>query len=63
MHWLDKQGVAYEEVDVEADPAANEEMLRRTKGQFVVPVTAIGEDTVVGFDRPGIKAALKKYTN
>jgi glutaredoxin len=61
MHWLDKQGIAYETIDVDTNEQARADMLARTSGQFVVPVTAIGDETFIGFDRPGIKKAIKRY--
>ena len=49
MDWLDEQGIKYEEIDATAmDDIA------------VVPVTVIGDEKIVGFDRPAIKRALKK---
>jgi glutaredoxin len=62
MHWLDQLGIDYEDIDVEADADAREDMLRRTEGRFVVPVTIIGDETIIGFDRPAIKATLRKQT-
>ena len=49
MGWLDEMGVEYKEVDATTrdDIAA-------------VPVTEINGETIVGFDRPAIKRALKK---
>lgn len=47
--WLDEQGIEYEELDAtKMDDIA------------VVPVTVIGDEKIVGFDRPAIKKALKK---
>ena len=48
MDWLDDMGVEYEECDASMrdDIAA-------------VPVTIIGDEKIVGFDRPAIKRALK----
>ncbi len=48
MDWLDDMGVEYEECDASTrdDIAA-------------VPVTIIGDQKIVGFDRPAIKRALK----
>lgn len=50
MDWLEDQGIAFEEVD--ATNLTNID---------VVPVTEIGEERIVGFDRPAIKKALQKY--
>ena len=48
MDWLDDKGIEYEEIDAtEMDDIA------------VVPVTVIGDEKIVGFDRPAIKKALK----
>ena len=48
MDWLDDLGVEYEEIDATTmDDIA------------VVPVTIIGDEKIVGFDRPAIKKALK----
>lgn len=49
MDWLDEMGVEYKEVDATTrDDIAT------------VPVTEIGKEYIVGFDRPAIKRALKK---
>lgn len=61
MDWLDQLGVAYEHIDVEADAEAKAEMLAKNGGEFLVPVTVIGSDTVAGFDRPAVKKALDKH--
>ena len=51
MDWLDEQNIKYEEIDATTmDDIA------------VVPVTVIGDEKIVGFDRPAIKRALKKAT-
>ena len=49
MDWLDEMGVEYEEVDATQYPDI-----------AAVPVTEIGGERIVGFDRPAIKKALKK---
>jgi glutaredoxin len=49
MDWLDEKGVEYEEVDASKDKTISS-----------VPVTIIGDEKIVGFDRPAIKRALKK---
>lgn len=48
MDWLDSQGVEYEEIDASEMPDIQ-----------AVPVTEIGEERIIGFDRPAIKKALK----
>ncbi len=49
MDWLDSQGIKYVEED-----ATKEDNIS------AVPVTVIGEERIVGFDRPAIKRALAK---
>lgn len=48
MDWLDDLGVEYEEIDATTMDDIN-----------IVPVTVIGDEKIVGFDRPAIKKALK----
>jgi len=60
--WLDKLGVPYIAKDIEADPAANEELLKKLNGEFRgVPVTDVGGDMILGFDRPKIQEAIKAH--
>ena len=49
MDWLDSKGVKYVEKD-----ATKEDNIS------TVPVTVIGDERIVGFDRPAIKRALAK---
>ena len=49
MDWLDSKGILYVEKD-----ATKEENIS------AVPVTVIGDERIVGFDRPAIKRALAK---
>lgn len=51
MDWLDQQGIQYQEIDASSDPSIT-----------AVPVTIIGDQTIVGFDRPAIKRALQSTT-
>ncbi|MBQ7802437.1 glutaredoxin family protein [Candidatus Saccharibacteria bacterium] len=48
LDWFDKLGVEYEEIDASKNPEISS-----------VPVTLIGEEKILGFDRPKIKRALK----
>ncbi len=57
--YLKGKSVAYEEVDVEVDHAAAQYIVGKT-GQMGVPVTEIGDHTIIGFDRPSIDAALQE---
>ena len=49
MDWLDSKGIEYVEMDATKEP-----------GIAAVPVTVIGDERIVGFDRPAIKKALRK---
>lgn len=48
MDWLEKQGIKYEEIDAS-----------EIEGITAVPVTEIGDERIIGFDRPAIIKALK----
>ncbi len=50
MDWMDSKGIEYIEMDATKEPDMS-----------TVPVTIIGDERIVGFDRPAIKRALKKY--
>ena len=47
---LSAKGVAFEEVDVSADPARRAEMIQRAMGRRTVPQIFIGGESVGGFD-------------
>lgn len=49
MDWLDSKGIDYVEMDAREEPDI-----------ATVPVTVIGDERIVGFDRPAIKRALAK---
>ncbi len=60
--YLDSKNVTYIDKDVEKDEAAQKELLEKINGNFQgVPVTDIGGDIILGFDRPKIDEALKKH--
>ena len=62
MQWLEKLGIPYVAKDVEADKEAYEELLKKSKGSYSgVPVTDIGGDMILGFDRPKLQAAMDKH--
>jgi glutaredoxin len=62
MQWLDKLGIPYIAKDVEVDKDAYEELLVKNGGSYSgVPVTDIGGDVILGFDRPKIQDAIKKH--
>lgn len=55
--FLRDNNVKFEAVDVSKDRAAAAEMIEET-GQMGVPVIKVGEDFIIGFDRPALKKAL-----
>ena len=55
--FLSQRGVTWAEKYVDVDRAAAIEMVRRS-GQRGVPVTVIGDEVVVGFDRPRLERIL-----
>ena len=55
--FLAERGVPYQEVDVSRDRQAAMQMIRHT-GQRGVPVIAVGDEYVVGFDRPRLEQLL-----
>jgi glutaredoxin 3 len=52
-----EKNVAYTEHDVAADSAKREEMMEKS-GQMGVPVIIIGNDLIVGFNKPKISELL-----
>jgi glutaredoxin-like YruB-family protein len=52
-----EKGVTYQDFNVLEDTTKREEMMEMT-GQMGVPVIRIGDDVVVGFDRPMIEKLL-----
>lgn len=61
MEWLKKIGVDFIAKDIEAEPAARDELLSKNGGNFQgVPVTDVAGELILGFDRPKITDALKK---
>lgn len=60
--WMDKMGIAYVSKDIEADPAAHKELMEKSGGTFSgVPVTDIGGDLILGFDRPKLMSTMEKH--
>jgi glutaredoxin-like YruB-family protein len=57
--FFDKNGFPYEEVDVSVDEEAAKNMVART-GQMGVPVIEIGDEILVGFNKPQIEEVLAK---
>lgn len=61
MDWLKKLGVEFEAKDIEAEPAARDELLEKNGGNFQgVPVTDIAGTLILGFDRPKLEDALRQ---
>ena len=60
--YLDGKNIQYISKDIEADADAHAELMAKINGNFQgVPVTDIGGDMVLGFDREAIDAAIKKH--
>lgn len=55
--FLKEKGVAFEDKNVAVDTAARDEMVQKS-GQLGVPVSAIGDQIVVGFDQVKIAELL-----
>lgn len=55
--FLSQKGIPWTEKYVDSDRAAAIEMIRRS-GQQGVPVTVIGDEVVVGFDRPRLERII-----
>ena len=61
MDWLKRLGVEFVAKDIEAEPAARDELLEKKGGNFQgVPVTDIAGDMILGFDRPRLEDALRR---
>jgi glutaredoxin 3 len=54
------KNVAFSEIDVDQDPDAARKIFEKT-GQAGVPVIEIGDETIMGFDRPRIDLALRHF--
>ena len=57
--YFKEQGITFSEIDVAADPAAANEMVKKS-GQMGVPVIEIGDEIVVGWNQSAIEEILKK---
>jgi len=58
-HYLKEKGHEFEDIDISADPARAQEMMRKS-GQMGVPVLDIAGEVVIGFNKPKIEELLKK---
>ncbi len=62
MQWLDRLGVPYIAKDIEADPEAHDELMKKINGDFRgVPVTDVAGDIILGFDRPKLQDSIKAH--
>ena len=57
--FLDEQGVAYDDLDVAADAAARDEMVKKS-GQMGVPVIDVDGEVIIGFDRERLAGLIGK---
>jgi len=55
--YLKDHGVEFVDIDVAANPEKGKEMVEKS-GQMGVPVLAIGDEIIVGFNKEKINAAL-----
>jgi len=55
--FLEDMGVQYDEIDLMADPSKVSELVE-ISGQLGVPVTVIGNQVIIGFDRGKLEQAL-----
>ena len=55
--YLSEKGVTFEDIDVAADQEKAKEMVEKS-GQMGVPVTDIGGEIIIGFDKEKVDAAL-----
>ncbi|HAS78743.1 MAG TPA: NrdH-redoxin [Ruminococcus sp.] len=60
--YLDSRNINYTVIDVNASEDNAYELIRLT-GQSAIPVTIIGDETIIGFDKPAIDKALENYKN
>lgn len=58
--YLADKKVAYADIDVEKDPDGAKAIVEKT-GQAGIPVIQIGNEVILGFDRPKIDLALRHY--
>ena len=58
--YLTNQKVEFKDVDVEHDQAAAQALVQKT-GQAGIPVIEIGDEVIIGFDRPKIDLALRHH--
>jgi glutaredoxin 3 len=47
---LNKKGVAFEEIEVDGDPASRQQMMERSSGGYTVPQIFIDDESIGGSD-------------
>jgi glutaredoxin 3 len=57
--YLKEKGVTFDDVDVSADAASRDEMIK-TSGQMGVPVILVDSEVVIGFDKERLESLLKQ---
>ncbi len=57
-HFLEERGISYQDIDVASNPAARDEMVKKS-GRMAVPVVEIDGVVTVGFDESAIKKQLE----
>lgn len=56
--WLTKHKIKYKNIDVDKDPSAAEELVKKS-GQTGIPVIDIDGKIVIGFNEPALRKLLK----
>ena len=59
--YLKESGVRFNEVNIERDPKAAQDLVKKT-GQRGVPVEKVGSKWIVGFDQPRIEKELARLS-
>ena len=59
--YLKENRVRFKEIDIERDPKAAQDLVKKT-GQMGVPVIKIGSRWIVGFDQPRIERELARIS-
>jgi hypothetical protein len=62
MHWLDSHGIDYEQIDVIADEAAYDEMIRLS-GQDLAPVLEVDGEILADFAPDQLPDFFKRIKN
>ena len=57
--YLQSKNISFEELNVQDDMTAREEMIKKSK-QMGVPVLDINGEIIIGFDKKAIDVALQK---